>query len=298
MSTALPYVTIAIPFYNAEGTLLDAIRSVFAQTHQAWELILLDDGSTDCSVEIASSVRDPRVRVYSDGRNRRLAARLNEVTRLATHAYIARMDADDLMAPERIERLLGILHASDEYDLASCGTYSIGANGDLKGARGAGTTAYSFEGLLAKKQRFLHAGLVARKSWYQRNLYDESLQVGQDTELWLRASRRGDFRAVSVADPLYMYREEGNVTERKLLAAYRMERAKIAPLIGGRISRCSFTMKSLAKSATVKAMSRGGALGYLLERRNSADIDGGLVESFSVACGKIAATAVPGVDHA
>lgn len=298
MISDLPAVTIAIPFYNAERTLLDAIRSVFAQTHQAWELILLDDGSTDRSVELARSVRDPRVRVYSDGKNKRLAARLNEVTRLASHSYIARMDADDLMAPERIERLLGILHASDDYDLASCATYSIDADGGLKGWRGWEETDYQFSGLLAKTQRFLHAGLVARKSWYDRNTYDESLQVGQDTELWLRASKRGDFRAVSVAAPLYMYREEGNVTERKLLAAYRMERSRVAPLIDSRFSRYSFTAKSLAKSATVIAMARAGLLGHLLDRRNSAEIDGELMEAFSAACEKIFETKVPGVDHA
>jgi len=62
-------ITIGMPFYNAEKYLADAIRSVFAQTYQDWELILMDDGSTDQSLEIAKSVDDPRVRVFSDGKN-------------------------------------------------------------------------------------------------------------------------------------------------------------------------------------------------------------------------------------
>ena len=89
-------ITIGIPFYNAEAYLADAIRSVFAQTYEDWELILIDDGSTDNSLAIARSVDDPRVRVYSDGKNKKLASRLNELTQLATYEFIARMDADDV----------------------------------------------------------------------------------------------------------------------------------------------------------------------------------------------------------
>ena len=78
-------ITIAIPFYNAEEYLPDAIRSVFAQTFQDWELLLIDDGSTDASLAIANSVDDERVRVISDGKNKKLAARLNEVTQWAKY---------------------------------------------------------------------------------------------------------------------------------------------------------------------------------------------------------------------
>ena len=115
----LPYVTIGIPIYNAESTLIDAVRSVFAQTHKNWELILVDDGSTDRSLEIAKSIDDPRVTVYSDGENRKLAGRLNQLVSMAKHDFIARMDADDMMAPNRIETLLKILVNNDKYDLAS-----------------------------------------------------------------------------------------------------------------------------------------------------------------------------------
>src|SRR5512136_1054483 len=78
-----PRVTVGIPFYNAGQTLADAVRSVFAQTLTDWELILLDDGSTDRGLEFARSIDDPRVRVVSDGRNLRLAARLNQIAEFA-----------------------------------------------------------------------------------------------------------------------------------------------------------------------------------------------------------------------
>ena len=116
-------VSIAIPFYNAEKYLRDSIRSVFAQTHQDWELILMDDGSTDGSLAIAKSIKDSRVSVYSDGKNKKLAARLNEITKLAKYDIIARMDADDLMSPTRIEKQLNILKDNLNIEVAPTSLY-------------------------------------------------------------------------------------------------------------------------------------------------------------------------------
>ena len=297
MTTKLPAVTIGIPFYNAEATLLDAVRSVFAQTHQDWELILLDDGSTDCSLELARSIRDPRVKVYSDGQNRRLAARLNQMTHLAKCDFIARMDADDLMTPDRIEKLLSILQLHQEYDLVSCGTYTINSDSILKGYRGKAEFAYTFDCLLRKSQGFLHAGLVARKSWYERNKYDESASLIEDTYLWLCAAKAGDFRALSIAEPLYIYREEGAVTEHKLLGSYRLERSKIAPLIANTLNKNLYILRSIMKSSLVMTIKHFNLLRYLLKLRNTVEVNDQMLKEFTSACDKIAATKIPGVDH-
>ena len=178
-------VTIAIPFYNAEKYLMDSIKSVFAQTYKNWELILIDDGSTDDSLKIAKSVTDKRVRVISDGKNKKLATRLNEVTNLAKYDYIARMDADDLMHPERISIQMNFLKANKEFDLISTGTYSINNQGEILGYRFNSSINPSVQEILYRKINILHAGILARKEWYLRNKYDESLILGQDTELWV-----------------------------------------------------------------------------------------------------------------
>lgn len=292
------YITICIPFYNAESTLLDAVRSVFAQTHESWELILIDDGSTDRSLEIAQSINDPRVTVYSDGENRKLAGRLNQLVDLAKYDFIARMDADDMMTPNRIETLLGILCANEKYDLASCGTYSIKNDGSFNGYRGSAEQNYTFEGLIHKSQGFLHAGLVARKSWYERNRYDELLPLGQDTDLWLRSAKAGDFRAISIKEPLYMYREEGNVTSKKLLTAYKIERSNYAHLIEKRHIRLKYVTKSIAKTFIVKAMDLTGSLDYLLQRRNQKDTDDNVIKLFNNSIDQISSTQIPGIDYA
>ncbi|UIZ99533.1 glycosyltransferase family 2 protein [Acinetobacter johnsonii] len=290
------FVTIAIPFYNAEETILDAVRSVFAQTHENWELLLIDDGSNDKSLELVQGIKDPRVSIYSDGKNLKLAARLNQIVDLAKYDYIARMDADDLMSPDRIEKLISIL-INENYDLVSCGTYSIKMNNSYNGYRGSYEEKYSFEGILNKSQKFLHAGLIARKSWYQRNRYNEQIPVGQDTHLWLSASKALDFNAKSISDPLYMYREEGNVTVKKLMKAYQVERDFYAPMIDNTLFKYKYMTKSWLKTLIVKTMSIFGSLDYLLSRRNKSKIDENLIEYFNASLKKINSVKIPGVDN-
>ena len=98
-----------------------ALKSVFSQTFTDWELILVDDGSSDDSLALARSLKDPRVRVYSDGLTKRLNARLNELVSLARAPYFFRMDADDIMHPERLERQYAELVRSDSNTVIGTG---------------------------------------------------------------------------------------------------------------------------------------------------------------------------------
>ena len=86
----VPSVTVGIPFRNAESTLPEAIASVFAQEHEDWELVLVDDGSTDRSGQLAGQVRDPRVFVINDGRQLGLSARLNQIAAQARGGCVQR----------------------------------------------------------------------------------------------------------------------------------------------------------------------------------------------------------------
>ncbi|MGL5269675.1 MAG: glycosyltransferase family 2 protein, partial [Selenomonadaceae bacterium] len=110
-------VSIGLPFYNDEKTLRYTIQSILLQSYTDWELILLDDGSTDGSLAIAKSIKDKRVRVVSDNENKGLAVRLNEIANLANGQYLARMDADDLMHPDRIKEQVLFLEENPEIDV-------------------------------------------------------------------------------------------------------------------------------------------------------------------------------------
>ncbi len=272
MTSVLPPITIGISFYNAEATILDAVRSVFAQTHQDWELILMDDGSTDRSLELVRSIKDPRVKIYSDGRNRRLAARLNEMAELASHDYMARMDADDLISPNRIERQLEFLIARPEMDLVSTGVCSLTNNNEPLGVRGVSEShVITPRSLLLGSSGIVHASLVGNRAWFLRNRYRENIRTGQDANLWVRGFSRDDLRVGFICDPLYYYREDGNVVRAKLLTAYRQGLRTIVKDSG---SGFSFGEKlqgfsvTLAKLVAVQLLSITGSLDILRKRRN------------------------------
>lgn len=163
MTSELPPISFIIPFYKAESTLLNAIRSIFAQTQQDWELILIDDGSTarslntDRSLELAHSINDPRVTVFSDGENKRLAARLNQISSFVTNDYLARMGADDLVST-------GICSLTDKYQ--PLGFRTITENYEL-----------TKKSMLLVTSSIIHASLVGKKAWFKRNRYREDGNV-------------------------------------------------------------------------------------------------------------------------
>lgn len=275
MGGALPPVTIGIPFFNAESTLLDAVRSVFAQTHQDWELLLVDDGSTDGSLALAQSIDDPRVTVYSDGCNKRLAARLNEIVRWAKFDYVARMDADDLMSCDRIERQLRILVESDATDIVSAGVVSLSDGFHATGMRCMPQGhAVRPELVLAGRSGIVHAAVLARRAWFLRNPYDEALVVSQDTDLWIRACAKADLRVEVLPLPLYYYREDGNVTYAKLRQAYATHRRAIRFASSGyRLSaRLRAYAVSVAKSAGAFVAHRLGRMDLIRRRRNTTSL--------------------------
>ena len=287
-------VTIAIPFYNAEEYLPDAIRSVFAQTFQDWELLLIDDGSTDNSLSIAKSIKDDRVRVFSDGKNKRLAGRLNEVTSLAKYDYILRMDADDLMLPNRIEKQLEII-INDNVDIVTSGVYSVLNNLEIVGIRGMNYNSVKFQDILSRKVGITHAALLAKKSWYERNKYDETLSIAQDLDLWLRTSKKNDLKIISIAEPLYIYREENNVTKKKLLRAYNNERNMIRKY--GETSFNELIFKSYLKSLAVVVLGLIGKIDILQKNRGKKVISTKQIDTYHDAILKIKNTKVGGMDE-
>ena len=267
------FVSIGIPFYNAEKYLLDAVRSVFAQTYQNWELILLDDGSTDKSLQIALSIDDPRVRVYSDGVQRRLAARLNQIVQLSRYDLVARMDADDLMSRDRIEKQVRIIESDPHVDLVTAGVCSLTEGNEPVGFRCVSDNHKILpRELLEGKAGILHGAILGRREWFLRNPYNEELPRSQDTNLWIRAFAKKDLNIQFISEPLYYYREDGNVTVDKLLLSYRLHRSMIwrdATAEFGTLNRSRAFVSSCVKSMAVHALAACGRLDLVRKRRNA-----------------------------
>lgn len=216
-------VSIGIPFYNPGQYFQAAISSVLQQTFQDFELILLDDGSTDDSLAIAQSFNDQRIKIISDGKNRGLPARLNELINLSSGEFIARMDADDLISRNRIALQVEFLTANPQLNLVSTGICSITNNNKVIGYRESRkqhqqlTTSATIFG----RADIAHATIMARKTWYQRNNYNENAKLMEDYQLWIDASIRNDLAVGYISTPLYFYREESSVSSQKAINAYR-----------------------------------------------------------------------------
>ena len=261
------YISIGIPIYNAENYLVDAIKSVLAQTYPYWELILVDDGSTDNSLKIAQEFvsKDNRIRVVSDGLNKKLPSRLNQIIKEAKYDYIARMDADDIMHPERLEKQLNFLLNNKEYDLVSSGLISIDNNNQVKGFRCVDELYYDF---ITPKLSYpvVHPSIMARKSWFERNQYSEKYPRAEDFELWTRAIINKDFKMAVLPDLLLYYREGGNLSKDKIVNSYK-DTLKIYTNYYGN----SFNIEALKlylKILVVNIMSYTGNLQKLANRRN------------------------------
>lgn len=215
-----PRITVGIPFYNARSTLAAAVRSVFAQTISDWELLLVDDGSTDGSLELARAIKDPRVKVISDGKNLKLAARLNQISQLASAPLVARMDADDLMVPERLEKQLAFLSAHPEIELMGSSAIAIDAADRPHRMRGSEPVPRSHLEVLGGGL-FVHPTVVARKAWALANPYSLDYLRAEDYELWARGF--GKALSAVLPEPLLLYREPTQIN----LGAYRLtQRAK------------------------------------------------------------------------
>ena len=208
-------VTIGLPFYNAEKYLALAIESVLQQTYTDWELLLLDDGSTDNSLSIAQSYaqKDSRIKVISDGKNKNLATRLNELPSLAQGLYLARMDADDIMLPARIERQLAILETHPEIDVLGTNAYIINDENAVTSTRYPLTP----KNTLTRVKSFIHPTIIAKKQWFLENPYDTKALRMEDAELWYRTHSKYHF--VRLNEPLMFYREVGNNYYKKYFLA-------------------------------------------------------------------------------
>jgi glycosyltransferase involved in cell wall biosynthesis len=131
MTTETPLISVCMPVHNAERYVCEAVESILAQTIGNFELLGLDDGSTDCSLRILQRLAelDPRIRLISRP-NKGLVTSLNELVDGARGGFLARMDADDIAMPERFEKQVDYLRTHPECAVVGCRVWETDADGD------------------------------------------------------------------------------------------------------------------------------------------------------------------------
>jgi glycosyltransferase involved in cell wall biosynthesis len=200
-------VSIGLPVYNGERTILAAVRSLLRQTFTDWELHVADDGSTDRTPELLAGVGDPRVKVHG-GKHLGLIGQLNRLLELSTGKYFARMDADDVAYPQRLERQVSFLESHPEVDLVGSHVLVFGAGGAALGKRAAGIPE-GHAAISARPYRaiiIVHPTFVGKLDWFRRYRYWEGTIRCEDQDMLLRSFRHSTF--ANVPEILLGYREE------------------------------------------------------------------------------------------
>ncbi len=206
IDTKAPLISIAMPVRNNARTLALAIQSIINQTYPNWELLLIDDGSSDETMRIAQSFVDSRIRIWSDGAWLGLAARLNEAIDRSTGTYFARMDGDDIAYPQRLERQFAYLQAHPDVDLVGAWVLVFGANGIVQGKR---INGEHHEAICARPDygfQLPHPTWLGRTAFFEKYRYQPTATLCEDADLLLRAYR--DSRFATVPEILLGYREE------------------------------------------------------------------------------------------
>ncbi len=288
-----PILTIGLPVYNAGPFLRDCLRSVFAQSWSDWELVVADDGSTDESLSILEGIDDPRVRLVGPNSHQGLGACLNRITTNARGRYIARMDADDMMHPSRLERQLRVLQDRPDLDGIGCGMVILDRNLEpvgvqLNPAEHAGICADPLGGI-----RLAHGTFVGRAEWFRSHPHNDNSHGCEDWELLFSTFPKSRF--ANLPEPLYFYRELDSFSVPKYL-----RRQLRASAFSWRHGRDRFGTASTAwecgkRFARACLYASAGALGMaeLLVKRRYAPIDAASAEQLRSTIEQIQSESLP-----
>ena len=202
-SQIIPLITVALPVYNGEKYLAEALDSILAQTFTNFELIVIDDGSSDSSLEILKKYQklDSRVRLVAR-ENRNVAATLNEIIFLARGEWFARMDQDDIALPQRFERQLQWLERTGA-DICGSWIQRFGTSDQRVVKLRQTDEAIKMEMLFCSA--LAHPTVIVRTDKIRALLYDEKGWEAEDYNLWERAIRSG-WKMTNVPEVLLLYR--------------------------------------------------------------------------------------------
>jgi len=205
-----PKVSVIIPAYNNAKFLPETIESVLKQTFADWEIIIVDDGSTDNTQEVVAMYlqNHPGKIKYFRQENGGTAQARNRAIKESKGEYLGLLDADDLWLPEKLAVQVPIMEANPELALISSETYAIDAQSNRIGHWKVAKMPNTFE-CLFEANHIYNLTALARKSCVEKiGGYDETLLVSQDYDLWLRLTKRFPFKVLYV--PLAQYRVHPN----------------------------------------------------------------------------------------
>ncbi len=229
----MPTVSVMMPAYNAENFIEESIQSVLNQTYKDFELIILDDGSTDNTFKIAAAyaAKDSRIRVIQNEGNKGLSFTRNRLFKEAKAPLLAILDSDDLSVPERLAWQVDYLERNPDVGVLGGGVIYFDENNPIK------ATSIRLSGVTNIPIRLLFQNVMGQSTIMMRKAYAEleyrnDFPPAEDYDLWVRASF--ETKIDNLPKVLIHYREHGNnisVRKREIIKqntkkiiAYQLER--------------------------------------------------------------------------
>ncbi len=181
-----------MPVYNGERFIAAAIQSIINQTWKDFELLIIDDGSTDQTAAIISTFQDPRIRYIPNGENEGIVYSRNKGLSLMSGKYYAPFDADDIAAPKKFEKQILFLEANPDFDMIGSWVRFIDQDGKLLQQKWTLRADVSIiKPMLLFRNYFTHSAVVIRKSSLLGISYRDGLHIGEDWQLYLDLLDKG-----------------------------------------------------------------------------------------------------------
>ncbi|HEY7654411.1 MAG TPA: glycosyltransferase [Methylomirabilota bacterium] len=197
-------VSVIMPARNADAWLEESLGSILRQTYPRFEVIVVDDGSTDRTGALLAAVSDSRVTVLSQP-PAGLTVSLNRGLARAKGEMVARMDADDVAMPERFARQIAFLEAHPDIGVVGTGCLEMGPTGEVVRVVRPPERDPAIRRALIRENPFVHASVMMRRGVLDRvGGYDERFAVAQDYDLWMRLS--ATTQLANIPEPLLIRR--------------------------------------------------------------------------------------------
>lgn len=214
-----PRVSVIMAVYNAQAYLEEAIESVLNQSFTDFEFLILDDCSTDNSINILNvyASRDSRIKVFSNKENLGLTKNLNKLINFADGEFLARMDADDISLNERFKEQVEFFDSHSDIDILGTFSEDISEDGIVIGKRTVPVSHKDIIKLLPKLNPLSHPTVMFRSSIISKvGGYDERFRTSQDYHLWFKAVGKG-LKINNIPKILFQYRMNDDYVARKNL---------------------------------------------------------------------------------
>lgn len=209
MST--PTLSVIMGVYNGEKHLQQAVLSILAQSYEDFELIIVNDGSKDGTLEVLQSFSDSRIKIITT-ENQGLTKSLNLALSFSKGEYIARQDADDISLNTRFEKQIKLLKSDDELYMVGSSMYVSNAKGLFNEVFYYPTQYEDIKQVIAQYNPFVHGSVMFKKAVVEKEGgYDESYRYVQDYELWSRIVPK--YKSINIKEPLYARLREGDCSE-------------------------------------------------------------------------------------